>query len=188
MQILPPLVPPASTAALLGSTATGPACAALAVVPVHLLVILAADEPCGQHTACHGPGPDRSRLWLGQSTGFPAHHGMGAGGGTVSDTLRGPHQPQVSMAWAAGQSKKWAWREAGACRLQSLRSGPTQQALNNPLSWGEPQGPQNSRRQTLWEPAGGEELPAVTAHAGDTGLTGVSLVSADTSGRIRFWV
>ena len=60
-QILPPLVPPASSAALLGSTTTGPARTALAVVPVHLLVVLAPDDPCGRHTACHGPGPDRGR-------------------------------------------------------------------------------------------------------------------------------
>lgn len=61
MQVLPPLVPPASSTALLGSAATGPACAALAVVPVHLLVVLATDDPCGQHTACHEPRPDRNR-------------------------------------------------------------------------------------------------------------------------------
>lgn len=91
------------------------------------------------------------------------------------------------MVWAAGQSKKWAWREAWVCWLQSLRSGPTQQALNNPLTWGEPQGPQNSRPETLWKPARGKSS-LLSARAGDTGLTGVSLVFADTSGRIRFWV
>lgn len=58
MQIFPPLIPPASSAALLGSTATGPARSALAVIPVHLLIVLTTDDPCGQHTACHEPRLD----------------------------------------------------------------------------------------------------------------------------------
>lgn len=49
-QILPPLVPPASSAALLGSTPAGPGRSTLAVVPVHLLVVLTTDDPCGQHS------------------------------------------------------------------------------------------------------------------------------------------
>lgn len=55
MQILPPLVPPASPAVLLGSTPAGPASSALAVVPVHLLVVLTTDDSCGQYIACHCP-------------------------------------------------------------------------------------------------------------------------------------
>lgn len=92
-QILPPLVPPASSAALLGSAAAGPARAALAVVPVQLLVVLTANDPCGQHTV--RPKPDPAEASLCTTAWTP-----GAG----TDASRGSQWPRASTPHTPGQA------------------------------------------------------------------------------------
>lgn len=108
-QILPPLVPPASSAALLGSAAAGPARAALAVVPVQLLVVLTANDPCGQHTD--------SQAQAGPRGGLPVYHSVDPrsrhrrlSGVTVAPSLYAPH-PRSSRNWAGrGAWASWPCR------------------------------------------------------------------------------